>query len=50
VYVAAGARLDLRSHYGTTPLDMARQYGYDDIVALLREAEARRPAAEPAVE
>jgi ankyrin repeat protein len=39
VYVAAGARLDLRSHYGTTPLEMARQYGYADIVALLEEAE-----------
>jgi ankyrin repeat protein len=39
VYVEAGARLDLRSHYGTTPLEMARQYGYADIVALLEEAE-----------
>jgi hypothetical protein len=35
VYVEAGARLDLRSHHGTTPLEMARQYGYADIVALL---------------
>jgi ankyrin repeat protein len=36
VYIAAGARLDLRALDGRTPLDMARDYGYPDIVDLLQ--------------
>jgi ankyrin repeat protein len=47
VYLEAGARLDLRSHYGTTPLEMARQYGYADIVALLEDAEKSARVSPP---
>lgn len=39
VYIAAGARLDLRELDGRTPLDMAREYGYADLAELLEEAE-----------
>jgi ankyrin repeat protein len=35
VFVDAGARLDLRTLDGRTPLDMARDYGYQALVELL---------------
>jgi ankyrin repeat protein len=35
VFVEAGARLDLRGHDGKTPLELAQEYGYSDIVAML---------------
>jgi ankyrin repeat protein len=37
--VEAGAPLDLRSHWGVTPREMASLYGYDEIVDLLAKAE-----------
>ncbi len=40
-FVKAGARLDRRGLDGRTPLDMARDYGYQELVALLAAAEAR---------
>ena len=33
--VRAGARLDLRTHSGLTPLSLARLYGYDQIAEIL---------------
>ncbi len=44
VFVEAGARLDLRGHDGRTPLDLAREYGYPDLVELLEQAERERAA------
>jgi ankyrin repeat protein len=44
-YIDAGARLDLRALDGRTPLEMARQYGYPEIVELLRRAERERDGA-----
>jgi ankyrin repeat protein len=35
VLLAAGVRTDIAGHDGRTPLDLARDSGYDDIVALL---------------
>jgi ankyrin repeat protein len=37
VFIEAGARLDLRGLDGRTPLDMAREYGYQELVNLLTE-------------
>lgn len=37
--VAAGAPLDLRTHAGLTPRDMALLYGYSDIARMLAKAE-----------
>ncbi|MBG0794233.1 ankyrin repeat domain-containing protein [Methylocystis sp. H62] len=37
--IAAGARLDLRSHAGLTPRELALLYGYDDLAQCLAEAE-----------
>ncbi|PRX99028.1 ankyrin repeat domain-containing protein [Allonocardiopsis opalescens] len=42
VFVAAGARLDLRGLDGRTPLDMARDYGRCELVDLLEQAERDR--------
>lgn len=39
VLVEAGARLDLKTHAGLTPRDLALLYGYDDIARFLQEAE-----------
>lgn len=41
-YVAAGARLDLRSQAGLTPRELAVLYGYADVANMLAEAEASR--------
>ena len=41
VLVDAGARLDLRSHTGHTPRQLALRYGYDDLAAFLADAEQR---------
>jgi ankyrin repeat protein len=41
-FVEGGARLDLEGLDGRTPLDMAVEYGYDDIAAMLRSADAFR--------
>jgi uncharacterized protein len=38
VYINAGARLNLRGQDGRTPLDIARQDGYPDIVKILENA------------
>jgi ankyrin repeat protein len=35
ILVEAGARMDLTGHDGKTPADLAREYGYDDCLALL---------------
>lgn len=43
--VDVGARLDLRSHAGLTPRDMALLYGYDGLAHLLHEAEQERRSA-----
>lgn len=40
VLVEAGARLDLRSHAGLTPLEHARVYGYTGIVELLADDDS----------
>ena len=37
--VDAGARLDLRTHAGQTPRELALHYGYDDLAQFLAEAE-----------
>ena len=37
--VEAGARLDLRTHAGATPRDLAVLYGYDEIADFLADAE-----------
>ncbi|CAA9306286.1 MAG: Ankyrin [uncultured Cytophagales bacterium] len=37
--VDAGARLDLKTHAGLTPRELAPLYGYDDLVRLLAGAE-----------
>jgi uncharacterized protein len=42
VYIDAGARLDLRALDGRTPLEMARDYDYPEIVELLEHAERQR--------
>jgi uncharacterized protein len=42
VLVEAGARLDLRGLDGRTPLDMAREYGYSDLIQLLEHAQQPR--------
>ncbi|MFD8686686.1 ankyrin repeat domain-containing protein [Streptomyces sp. NPDC059651] len=49
VLLAAGARTDLRGRDGRTPREMARDYGYAEIAALLRTAgqPPREPAAAP---
>lgn len=39
VFVEAGARMDLRDLCGRTPLDMAREYGYPELVRLLEDCE-----------
>ncbi|MGI8638783.1 MAG: ankyrin repeat domain-containing protein, partial [Pyrinomonadaceae bacterium] len=36
VYLEAGARTDLRSATGKTPLELAEQYGYEEIAAMIR--------------
>nr|WP_250009732.1 ankyrin repeat domain-containing protein [Actinoplanes sp. M2I2] len=41
ILIDAGARLDLRSHTGHTPRQLALHYGYDDLAAFLAEAERR---------
>jgi ankyrin repeat protein len=38
IYIDAGARLDLRALDGRTPLQMARDYGYSEIVEMLESA------------
>jgi ankyrin repeat protein len=35
ILIDAGARLDLKTFEGDTPLDLAKRYGYKDIVALM---------------
>lgn len=40
--IDAGARLDIRTHAGTTPRDLAILYGYDDLARTLAEAERDR--------
>ncbi len=35
LFIQAGARLDLRTYEGDTPLDLARRYGYQDIAEAL---------------
>jgi len=37
VLLDAGARLDLRTHTGHTPLELAIHYGYQDIETLIRK-------------
>ncbi len=37
--VEAGARLDLRTHAGLTPRELAVHYGYDDLARFLADAE-----------
>ena len=37
--VEAGARLDLRTHTGLTPYELAVLYGYDDLARFLADAE-----------
>jgi len=37
VFLEAGARLDLRSQTSTTPLELAIEYGYHDIAALIQQ-------------
>jgi len=37
VFIDAGAQLDLRSHTGATPLNLAIEYGYHDIAAMIRK-------------
>ncbi len=37
--IDAGARLDLKTHAGLTPRELALLYGYDDLARLLAEAE-----------
>jgi uncharacterized protein len=46
VYIEAGARLELRGLDGRSPLDMARDYGYPEIVELLERALADHGEAE----
>ncbi len=40
VFLEAGARMELKGLDGRTPLEMARDYGYEDIVAMLEGHEA----------
>ncbi|PPF64202.1 hypothetical protein C5E11_05810 [Clavibacter michiganensis] len=42
VLLEAGASLSLRTHAGLTPKDLARLYGYEELVKLLAAEEARR--------
>ena len=37
VFLDASARLDLRSQTGTTPLELAIEYGYHDIAAMIQK-------------
>ncbi|WP_219214316.1 ankyrin repeat domain-containing protein [Variovorax boronicumulans] len=46
VLVGAGARLDLRTNAGLTPRELARLYGYDEIVEFLAGIEPRLLASE----
>ena len=41
-FIKAGARLDLEGLDGRTPVAMAREYGYDDLVARLERAAEER--------
>lgn len=41
VLIDAGARLDLRTHAGLTPRDLALLYGYEDLAKILAEAEQK---------
>ncbi|MVN88233.1 hypothetical protein GO986_15910 [Deinococcus sp. HMF7620] len=41
VLVEAGARLNLKTHTGLTPRELALLYGYDDLVRFLAEAEGK---------
>ena len=43
--IDAGARLDLRTHAGLTPRELALLYGYDDLAQYLAEAE--RASSDP---
>ncbi|MFK4246027.1 alpha/beta fold hydrolase [Micromonospora chokoriensis] len=45
--VEAGARLDLTSHTGHTPRQLAVLYGYDDLAAYLAEAESEAVRPSP---
>ena len=47
--IDAGHRLDLRTHAGLTPRDLAAHYGYDALARLLAEAEqaSQSPAVSP---
>ena len=45
VILEAGASLSLRSHAGLTPRDLARLYGYDELVEILTAEELRRAAS-----
>ena len=40
VFIHAGARLDLRTHTGHTPLELAIDYGYQEIADLIRKTLA----------
>ncbi|WP_426131501.1 ankyrin repeat domain-containing protein [Pararhizobium sp. PWRC1-1] len=42
--VEAGALLDLRTHAGLTPRELAVEYGYDKLVQFLEEAEQQEEA------
>lgn len=42
VLLEAGASLSLRTHAGLTPKDLARLYGYEELVNLLADEELRR--------
>lgn len=47
VLMAAGARLDLRSHAGLTPRGLAELYGYGELAEMLALAEAERAEGTP---
>ena len=49
VILEAGASLSLRSHAGLTPQDLARLYGYDELVDLLAAEESRRAVSSDVV-
>ena len=49
IAAGAGHRLDLRTHAGLTPRELAAHYGYDALARLLAEAEqaSQSPAVSP---
>ncbi|NUO09027.1 MAG: ankyrin repeat domain-containing protein [Candidatus Brocadia sp.] len=42
VFLDAGARLDLKTHTGHTPLQLAKHYGYPEIKAVIQDKMAYR--------